>query len=218
MSHRNALHTVNPKDSATYLENPYPSGFSKVSVTPATKGDAKVDMFSVTADEIGLFNLREIRDGGRHRIVPPGTYTRLSIGGSLVMTDTPAEAYENRPPVLNTHKGALVLVNGLGLGFVLAAILTREPSRVVVIERNKNVIDLVGPSITDKRVWIIHGDAFKVRPSQYLKKGERYAVAWHDIWNDHCEDNLPAMHKLKRRFARAAKWQGCWSQDEEIWR
>jgi hypothetical protein len=37
-------------------------------------------------------------------------------------------------------------------------------------------------------------------------------VAWHDIWNDLCGDNLPLMARLNRRYGRSVEWQGAWGQ------
>jgi hypothetical protein len=38
-------------------------------------------------------------------------------------------------------------------------------------------------------------------------------VAWHDVWANICEDNLPLMARLHRRYGRRVNWQGSWSKE-----
>jgi hypothetical protein len=167
-----------------------------------------VKKFEVTAQEAGLFNLRLIRDGQSHRIVPPGTYTKLvRKGEGTVMSDTPAEAHEHNR--LFTMAEGKVLLNGLGLGFALKTILTKpEVERVTIIEKSPNVINLVAPTFAGQRVEIIEADALTWRP----KKGQDFNIVWHDIWTEICDDNKAEMTKLKRAYSRKCGWQACWSE------
>jgi hypothetical protein len=72
------------------------------------------------------------------------------------------------------------------------------------------VIALVGPHYArDPRVTIHHADAYTIR----WPVGIRWDVAWHDIWADMCEDNLPGMATLHRRYGRRVEWQGSWGRE-----
>lgn len=192
-----------------HFRNPYPPGFGPVAVPEGKSGDWKIERYSVTKRDVGLYNLRLIRDGQMRRIVPPGTYTRLiHKGEGVVMSDTPAEAHEHRR-LLSMAEGK-VLLNGLGLGFAMSAILRKpEVEHVTVIEKASDVIKLVGPTFTSECVEIINADALEWRP----KKGQDFNVVWHDIWTDICVDNKPQMTKLRRAYARRCGWQACWSAE-----
>lgn len=195
-------------DAEDHLRNDYPVGFSKVNIKEAKSREWEVQKFEVTRSEVGLYNLRLIRDGQRRRVVPPGWYTRLVRNKTIVMSDTPAEAHEHAK-AFAAAKGN-ILVNGLGLGFYLKAILTKkEVKSVIVIEKSKDVIKLVGSSINDNRVTIINADAKNWRP----KKGAKFNYVWHDIWDDINEYNKSDMLKLKMAYKSKAAKQGCWSEE-----
>ncbi len=38
-------------------------------------------------------------------------------------------------------------------------------------------------------------------------------MAWFDIWDDLCTDNLEQMKILHRKFARKAAWKGSWGKE-----
>ena len=194
-----------------------PEFFEMVSVPEGKLGDVVVKRMTIPANDPGVMmtNLRSVRDGHEKRLLVPGDYTRLSVGEErCMMSDTYAEAWENEWPVQAIRKlgGGNVLVNGLGIGFVAQAIL-RVPGvkRLVIIEKNPNVIALVGPTITDPRATIIEGDAFEWWPRRrmWASIGNRWDVVWHDIWPDICADNLKQMNDLYKRY----RWEGCWSQE-----
>ncbi len=104
-----------------------------------------------------------------------------------------------------------VLVNGLGLGVLLKALLDKgDITEVTVIENSEDVINLVAETyLSDDRVSIIHADAFEWKPP----KGKRYDFVWHDIWDYICADNLPDMHKLHRKYGRRTSHQESWCRD-----
>jgi spermidine synthase len=186
----------------------YPIGFEKVSIPEGTSGLWSVIKFEVTEYQAKLENIRLAFHGQSRRIIPPGHYTRLVCGRSTVMSDTPAEAWEHRRLYL-AAKGD-ILLNGLGLGFALSALLRKDGVRsITVIEKSQDVINLVGPSITDPRCTIIQADALVWRP----EKGARFDVVWHDIWTDICGDNKKQMTALRRAYGRRTSWQSCWSEE-----
>lgn len=169
-----------------------------VSVPEGTSGAWRVEQYEVPAD----------RWQGFRRVVPPGRYTRLTRNGKVIMSDTPDEKRDHMWFAQRARGN--VLINGLGLGMVLGAILRKlEVSSVTIIENSPDVIRLVAPSYRDPRVTIIEADALEWRPAP----GQRYDAVWHDIWDDICADNLPEMHKLHRRYGRRAAFQGSWARD-----
>ena len=175
----------------------------KVSVTKGKSGDWEVRQFEV---ERGIELVRMQLAG---RGCDPGQYTQLLHRGSVIMSDTEAEVRDLRELIYQA-KGR-VLMAGLGLGVALGAILKKkEVHHVDVVELSEDVIRLVAPSFTCKRVTIHQGDIFTV-PLNGFKKWD---VAWFDIWPNICGDNLPEMHKLHRRFARRAAWKGSWCRWE----
>jgi spermidine synthase len=111
---------------------------------------------------------------------------------------------------VNAAKGK-VLINGLGLGMVLTEILKKsEVTEVTVIEKSKEVIELVGSYFKDSRLTIINADAFEYKPP----KGKRYDCVWYDIWDYICVDNIEEMKKLHRKYGRRTDWQRSWKRDE----
>lgn len=174
-------------------------------------GDWRVERFEVSAEDEKFGRLRAIATG-RGRFVPKGRYTRLMRNDTLVATDAPDEIRDHRFAVYRAQ--GQVLINGLGLGVTLQAILERpEVDRVTVIEISPDVIALVGPHYKERfgdRLEIVEADAFAWKPP----RGVRYSVVWHDIWDNICSDNLPQMHKLHRKYGRRADWQGSWCRRE----
>jgi hypothetical protein len=176
-----------------------------VRIPEGARGKCTVTKFIVSEQEAQFTALRAAMKGRGY--IPPGEYTQLSRNGHLVMTDTPDERRDHFEAVFRA-KGH-VLINGLGLGMVLAAILKKpEVAAVTVVEIDPDVVALVGPHYTDSRVNIVTASAFDYKPP----KGIRYGAVWHDIWDNICGDNLPQMRKLKRKYGRRTDWQGCWCE------
>lgn len=143
------------------------------------------------------------------RYTPAGTYTCLMYKRDVIMSDTPDEIDDHMEAI--HHASGHCLINGLGLGVVVNAILQKpDVEMVTVIEKSKDVIGLVAPHYLRKfgnsRLEIINVDAFDYQPP----KNVRYGMVWHDIWPTICADNLPEMHKLHRKYGRHAVWQGSW--------
>lgn len=183
----------------------------KVGVPEGESGAWRVERFEVSAQAEAFGRMRAIATG-RGRFVPRGHYTRLVRNGTLVATDTPDEIRDHRFAVYRAR--GQVLINGLGLGITLEAMLNKpEVGKVTVIEISPDVISLVAPHYQDRfgdRLEIIEADAFTWKPP----KGVRYNVVWHDIWDHICSSNLPDMHRLHRKYGRRADWQGSWCRRE----
>jgi hypothetical protein len=179
-----------------------------VDIPEGSRGPWTVKRFVVSAKEAEATALRACFKGRGY--VKPGTYTQLHHAQrGIVMSDTPDEQRDHLEAV-NRAKGH-VLINGLGIGMVLAAILKKpEVTKVSVVEIDKDVMSLVGPAfLKDPRVEMGICSAFDYEPP----KGVRYGAVWHDIWDTICADNLPEMTTLKRKYGRRTDWQGCWGED-----
>lgn len=182
----------------------------KVDLPEGESNDWKVNRFEVTAEQAAIQRIRAMTHAGRG--VPEGTYTRLMHNNYVVMSDTPDEIRDHRAMIQNARNN--VLINGLGIGMVLQAVLNNpEVSHATVIELSEDVINLVGDHYIQRygdRLTIINDDALTWKPLA----GTRYGAVWHDIWDDITSDNLPEMHKLHRRYGRRADWQGSWCRSQ----
>jgi hypothetical protein len=210
----------------------------KVDLPEGTSGDWSIERFEVGKQDASMERIRSVVTGS-NRLVREGHYTMLKCGHQTIMSDTSDEIRDHMGAVAEAERhGGHVLINGLGLGMVAAAILnaelhceecsgyphrggcTCEPvaskrytvDKVTVIENSPDVIALVGPTLKERygdRLEIIEADAFTYKPP----KGIKYSVVWHDIWPDLCEDNLKGMGTLHRRYGRRCDWQGSWGKE-----
>ena len=173
-----------------------------IDVPNGTSGDWTVESFTVEHNDFSQ-HISLMKTG---RGVPAGNYKRLMRSGTCVMSNTPDEIRDFMRFV-RIAKGS-ILVNGLGLGVLLRALLNKpEVTDVTVIESSEDVIKLVAPTyLSDSRVTIINDDAFKYNPP----KDKRYNAVWHDIWDYICSDNLAEMKKLHRKYGRRADYQESW--------
>lgn len=182
----------------------------KSDVPEGVSGKWAVEKFTVTPAQALRYNV--LHSGGRY--VSPGDYTRLVYGKrqEVVMSDTPAELLEHHEPV--DWAFGRCLVNGLGLGVVVDAMLLRGfVEHVTVVELEADVIALTAGHLREKwgdRVEIVQADALAYQPP----RGVRYEYVWHDIWPTISSSNLPDMIKLHRRYGRRCSQQGSWARDQ----
>ncbi len=183
----------------------------KVTVPEGESGEWRVERFTVESMTSQLGSLFSTG-----RAVPPGGYTRLMRGGTVVMSDTPDESRDHLSAIGEMRdRGGRVLIGGLGLGCVLqAALLAERVTHVDVIEASKDAISLVGPHYEamardlGKTLVIHEADVFEKKwPS-----GTRWGVAWFDVWDYLCGDNMPEYARLLRSYGRRADWRGCWGK------
>ena len=179
----------------------------EINVPDGVSGDWTVKTFEVSEQESKATSLRAAFHG-YNEYVPPGVYKKLTCRGEVVMSNTPMEI-RTHWEIIHKAKGA-VLLNGLGLGVCLKAILEKPGvTSVTVIEKSKDVINLVaGTYANDPRVKIIEADALEYKPA----KGQRFDCVWHDIWTYICADNLEEMKKLHRKYGKKCDWQGSWER------
>lgn len=182
----------------------------KSEIPEGKSGPWSIEKFTITESEAKFENIRaafSFTGGGR--TVRPGTYTRLRYHDSVIMSDTPCEIRDHFGFVRRARGN--VLINGLGLGLCLAAVLRKpEVTKITVIEIDPDVIGLVAPYFTDLRLTIINANALTWK----APKGESYDAVWHDIWPNICEDNLKEMAVLHRKYGRRCNWQGSWCHAE----
>ena len=180
----------------------------KINIPDGISGDWKIETFNVSKEAAKLAAMRAMFQG--RGFLSPGDYKILMYNGSFVMSNTPDEIKYFRM-FLYRAKGK-ILINGMGLGVLIQALLSKsEVTEITVIEKSEDVIKLVAPTyLKDKRVSVIHADAFDWIPP----KGKHYDYIWHDIWNNICSDNLPGMKKLTRKYGRKADYQESWCRYE----
>jgi hypothetical protein len=177
-----------------------------VTVPEGAKGEWKIERFTVPREP----TIAGIRFALAGRAVYPGTYTRLvHKRRGVIMSDTPAEKRDHLY-FIGKAQGH-VLINGLGLGMCLAAVLAKPVViKATVVEIDTDVIALVSPHYAhDPRVEIVHASAFDYQPP----KDVRYGAVWHDIWDEISEENLPEMARLHRKYGRRTDWQASWGKD-----
>jgi len=185
----------------------------QVDVPEGERGAARVERVTVSEADAKFSALRAVikRSG---RAVPAGVHTQLTINGSLWMSDTRAEIRDHQRLFWKVSRwpGCSVLITGLGLGMALNGCLLDGAGKVTCIERDADVIALVGAHWQARwgdKFEVIQADAMELRP----RRGQRWDIVWHDIWSSICEDNLDDMRVMKRRFARRCRWQACWSEE-----
>jgi len=184
----------------------------QVDIPESAIGDWAVERFEVSKREAEMESLRAMASTlNAGRGVPEGRYTRLMRGNTVVMSDTPDKIRDHLRAIRRATGDCLV--NGLGLGVVVQAMLRREVvTTVTVVEKCQEVHDMVGGYYHGRfgrRLVLIHDDAFTWQPP----RGFRYHVVWHDIWDNMCLDNLAEMTRLHRRYGRRCEWQGAWGRD-----
>ena len=180
-----------------------------INIPDGESGDWKVENFEVKEKDAEHFNMSLMFQGHGARQIRAGNYVRLVRGGTVVMSNTPAEISDH-VHFIRKAKGN-VLINGLGIGMCLKAVLEKEEvTGVTVIEKSADVIGLVAPHYQDDRLEIINADAYEYKPP----KGVRYDCVWHDIWDFICADNLEEMGKLHRKYGRRCDWQDSWCKWE----
>lgn len=184
-----------------------------VTVPEGTHGDVKIRRFTVGRTDSRISFLT-----GRGRGVHEGTYTGLYIKGALWMSDTRDEKFDHLTALHEAvrRQARRVLVNGLGIGMVVSALLGLDHvEHVDVVEASADVIALVGAhyeamaAAAGKTITIHHADAFDIKWPQ----GSRWDIVWHDIWKDLCTENLDEMGRLHRSYGRRCGWQGSWGKE-----
>lgn len=164
--------------------------------------DGKVGNFELSHFEIGKDDMYAMFHG-----IPSGKFIRLTNRGEVVMSDTSMEKRTNANFVRNAH--GKVLIGGLGISLILLAIQDKEEvEHITVVEKNKEVIELVGSQLPlNSKVTIVNDDVFTYKPLF------KYNTIYMDIWNYINEDVY--QEEMKPLISRYRKYLVPKSEDEE---
>lgn len=180
------------------------------------KGIATLSTYEVSEQDAMWANLRLVRDSGWLFRIQKGKYIKLIVGKELMMSDTPMERSSNIDFVraANGH----VFVAGLGIGLIINAlrplVTNGKVSKITILEKYQDVIDLVSPIYNGMPIEYICADVLEFQPDKSVK----YDTIYFDIWPDISEDNLPEITKLHNRFKflknknNPNSWMGSWMQ------
>lgn len=174
--------------------------------------DGKTGDFELSHFEIGENNLYAMFHG-----IPCGKFVRLLHNGSVVMSDTDMEKRTNANFVRNAH--GKVLIGGLGIGLILLAIQDKpEVEKIVVVEKHKEVIDLVKDQLPlNGKVEVVNADVWEYTPT------EKFNTIYMDIWNyintDVYRDSMKPLIVRYRKFLVPKqednnRFIDCWCRNE----
>ena len=129
----------------------------------------------------------------------PGKYTLLydKVEENTLMSDSYIEELTNYDFI--TQANGEVLIAGLGLGFVILQIQDKlAVKRILVIEKHKEIIDLVATQLPlNSKVKILNGDIFKFKP------GQKFDTIYFDIWGKLSVENYKEIRTLHNTFVSA---------------
>lgn len=171
------------------------------------------NMFEILEDgKVGDFELSHFEIGEKDFIamyrmgISAGRYVKLSHKGKCVMSDTDMEKRTNSSFVINAH--GKVLIGGLGIGLILLAVQDKaEVEKITVIEKNREVIDLVASQLPlNGKVEIVNANVFDYVPS------EKYNTIYIDIWN-YINDDV-YQEQMKPLISRYRRYLVPKSEDE----
>lgn len=155
--------------------------------------DGKVGDFELSHFEIEENNLYAMFHG-----IPSGKFIRLTRRGEVVMSDTDMEKRTNSGFVRNAH--GKVLIGGLGIGLILLAIQDKEEvEQITVVEKNKEVIELIGNQLPlNSKVTIVNDDVFEYKP--LLKYNTIYMDIWGYINKDIYHEQMKPLIRRYRKY------------------
>lgn len=169
---------------------------------------------------ISKFTMRSAVLGGHKHSKPlefdhQTKWHRLLGPTGVWMTDLPVEQYQHDCELRDVKDGP-VLMGGLGLGYAATVLAKRRGiNQIVVVEKSKEVIELVEPYLKDRRhvIRVIHGDLF-----EFLKTFSHFRFAWafYDIWQSDGEgtffDIVCPLLELSKGMVPMDKVI-CWNED-----
>ena len=134
----------------------------------------------------------------------------LQENGNVWMSDTPYEQEGIKRP-LKLAKGE-ILISGLGIGlFPVLASRKTKVRHIDIVEKNKEVIELVFNQIETPKMRIIQDDIYA-----FLKATtHKYNLIFIDIWADHFGP-IKEIREIKQLASRCLEPEGialCWLQE-----
>jgi hypothetical protein len=141
------------------------------------------------------FKVTWIPDGslGNWKVRTVSSKCILMKGDVIWMTDDDIEIEEAKEFVDNAQ--GRVLISGLGIGMIPAYLSKQEMIESIdIIEKEKDVIDLIAPSLLQKfdKITIHHGDSLT-----WDFRDMKWDWAYHDIWEVHPTEEQ-AQHIMER--------------------
>lgn len=170
--------------------------------------DEKINDWKIETFEIPEYyaKLRNLFEKNYLMHLEHGKFKKLTYKGNIIMSNT---AMEQKTHIVAINKArGNVLVAGLGLGMYLQNIKgKKEVISITVIEKSKEVIELIGKDYKDnKKIKIINEDIFN------YTSDIRFDFAFFDIWSNISNENLKEFRKLKRKFKNIPNMI-FWSED-----
>lgn len=198
---------------------PYPMFKDMASILEDRKGENfALKKFTVTEEDV----LKVKRNDwyGEYTDFVPGEYMKLvdlnSVFQDVIMSDTPMERKTNLD--LYSKANGHVLIAGLGIGMVLLAIQDKpEVTKITVVEKYQEVIDMVAPQLPlNEKVEIVQSDIFDYKPARGLRFDTIYMDIWTNIIGDDYEEHLSLERKFKRRLnnENPEAWFGSWRKKD----
>lgn len=178
-----------------------------------------VQHFTVTEEDVQLMKLRDMIHGRReYDGFRAGVYVKLIKKGDLFNDPMISDTFMEKETQFDFVEAAYgdVLIAGLGIGMVVLAVQEMPiVSSVTVVEKEREVLDLVAPQLhlRDKTV-IVPEDIFEYAKHSFLPKWD---TIYFDIWDNICGDNWEDMKKLQRMFRsklREGGWMSCWRKED----
>jgi hypothetical protein len=179
----------------------------------------RLERFLVQEEDVKGAKIYDLLRGNKdYEEFVSGTYLKLYDKEleEVVMSDTPMEKKTNKE-VYDMANGN-VLIGGLGIGMILLALQSKpEVKTITVIEKYKEVIDLVSPQLPlNEKVTIINEDIFNWIPSTPM----RYDTIYLDIWNEISGEDYKEHKKLRKKYSKILNnnnskcWMGCWREKD----
>lgn len=176
-------------------------------------GIAELRKFSISEEEARKYNLyNRLRGKPNFLSVSKGDYVKLYVNGELMMSDTDMEKKTNEDFV-RAAKGE-ILIAGLGIGLLIENLKEKIDkgiiTKITIVEKYQDVIDLIAPHYDIPQIHIECADIFERK----INKGEKYDAIYFDIWSTICPDNYNEMKELKNKYRRCKRtknsYVGCW--------
>jgi len=160
-------------------------------IKPAVSGKFEIKHFDITEKDIKNINPFSF-GASEFRTLKPGKYVKLVSDKEVIMSDTNMEK-ETNMTFLEKSKGD-VLIAGLGIGLILIPLFKNPKVKsITVIEKEKDVIDLVENQLNLEKVKIQQEDIFTYVPNK------KYDTIYFDIWPT-IGDNFYEMSELLEKF------------------
>lgn len=179
-------------------------------------GMFKISHFQLDDFHVATFKLKDALDRrGECSDLTPGIYTKLSRNGSIIMSDMPME-HRSSAEFLEKARGD-VFIAGLGLN-IIALQEKPEVSSIVVVEKYREVIDLVYPYLPlKKKCTVICSDIFDYIPTPTHKFQTMYFDIWDKINYDINEkETLSEMFFDYLDISTLDSYFGFWREDDAI--